>query len=477
MNTLFMATRITFSELMVINSLVIVAIICVLEKGWGVNYERDKQIVYEKIELVKPENYDLLLADLRQRTGLPGQTLSGATVSIFCVTPRSSPSTTTIHNRRRWMSKRKLSPTVPFSHDYPQKRRFAMDGHSWTQKSTALMFVCLLIGVSAIGSGRTFAHPDPVPNRPPQSTLQISEIMYNPPDGNVYEFVELYNAGAQKFDLDNVRFSAGIDFTFPNDTSLPTGTYLVLASDVSAFSTKYGFAPFGAFAGQLANNGERLTLETSDETELVSVRYDDEVPWPLTADGDGFSLVLHAPDDLGADPDLGENWQASSVAGGSPGAADGADAIPAVLVNEVLPHTDLPLVDAVELYNPSGRAADVGNWFITDDRTDPAQYQIPDGTLIAPYGYLYFTKDQLGFAFNELGEDAFLFSADAGGDLTGYSHGFSFGPSTNGVSFGRYITSTGAEHFTAQKNPTLGDVNAGPLVGPIVISAIHYMSA
>ena len=70
MNTLFMATRITFNELIVINAIIVFAIFF-LEKGWGVSYQLDQQIVYEKIELVKPENYELLLADLRQRTGLP----------------------------------------------------------------------------------------------------------------------------------------------------------------------------------------------------------------------------------------------------------------------------------------------------------------------------------------------------------------------------------------------------------------------
>ena len=50
------------------------AIVCVLyllEKGWGFHYEQSRRITYERIELIKPENYDLLLADLRERTGLP----------------------------------------------------------------------------------------------------------------------------------------------------------------------------------------------------------------------------------------------------------------------------------------------------------------------------------------------------------------------------------------------------------------------
>lgn len=49
----------------------IVAVLYVLEKGWGFHYEQSQRITYERIELIKPENRDLLLADLHQRTGLP----------------------------------------------------------------------------------------------------------------------------------------------------------------------------------------------------------------------------------------------------------------------------------------------------------------------------------------------------------------------------------------------------------------------
>ena len=69
MNTLFMATRITFPELILINML-IVFVIYALEKKWGLYYTANKQVTYEKIELIKPEHYPLLLEDLRQRTGL-----------------------------------------------------------------------------------------------------------------------------------------------------------------------------------------------------------------------------------------------------------------------------------------------------------------------------------------------------------------------------------------------------------------------
>jgi len=58
-----------WTELIVAN-LAVLAILYVLEKEWGFHYESYKRITYEKIELIKPENNNLLLADLQERTGL-----------------------------------------------------------------------------------------------------------------------------------------------------------------------------------------------------------------------------------------------------------------------------------------------------------------------------------------------------------------------------------------------------------------------
>lgn len=69
MNTLFIATRITFPELIIVNGIVVVSVF-LLEKQWGIHYESTKRVLYEKIDLVKPEHHTLLLEDLRRRTGL-----------------------------------------------------------------------------------------------------------------------------------------------------------------------------------------------------------------------------------------------------------------------------------------------------------------------------------------------------------------------------------------------------------------------
>jgi hypothetical protein len=46
-------------------------VLYVAEKGWGCRHEGKQSITYDKIDLIKPEHHDRLLADLRERTGLP----------------------------------------------------------------------------------------------------------------------------------------------------------------------------------------------------------------------------------------------------------------------------------------------------------------------------------------------------------------------------------------------------------------------
>lgn len=55
---------------LILANLAIVIILLVLEREWGFHYEASKQIVYEKIELIRPDRRAELLQDLEERTGL-----------------------------------------------------------------------------------------------------------------------------------------------------------------------------------------------------------------------------------------------------------------------------------------------------------------------------------------------------------------------------------------------------------------------
>jgi hypothetical protein len=172
---------------------------------------------------------------------------------------------------------------------------------------------------------------------------------------------------------------------------------------------------------------------------------------------------------------------AAPVAGAAPVAVAPEDVVtgPApIWINEVLAHTDEPQVDTLELYNPGTTAVDLTGWCISDDKDDPAKYCIPPAAganalpVIPGQGFFLVTAPELGFAFSEFGEDVIL-SAPNGGGLQQIDR-VEFGVSPNGVSLGRYVTSTGAVHFPLQRALTLGRANAGPLISPVVISEIAY---
>ena len=152
------------------------------------------------------------------------------------------------------------------------------------------------------------------------SSLQFTEIMYNPPEGGDYEFLEMKNNGNSAIELANATFE-GIRYTFPPNTPpLLPGEFIVLARNAAAFAEKYPDAPlFGTYQGQLSNDGEALTLHDYKGETIHAVTYDDDRGWPVSPDGRGDSLVLVA---LEGDPDDPRSWRAGTHLNGSPGEDD-----------------------------------------------------------------------------------------------------------------------------------------------------------
>jgi hypothetical protein len=272
--------------------------------------------------------------------------------------------------------------------------------------------------------------------------------------------------------LSGLKFTAGITFTFTNGTTLNAGQRFVLGRNATALATKYpGLAVDGLYTGRLDNGGETIRLSTPTDTPVLEVTYKDAAPWPVTADGMGWSLVL-------GDAVAG-TYRPSNNAGGSPGAVEAPSAIPPVVITELLTHTDPPQVDTIELHNPTASPADIGGWFLSDNKDAPRKFRIPPGTTIGAGGYLIFTQAQydtngLDFNLNSLGDELYLFSGGAATNLSGYVHGVPFGATENGVSLGRYLNSVGAEDFVAMNALTLGTNNSAPRVGPVVISEIMF---
>jgi len=142
----------------------------------------------------------------------------------------------------------------------------------------------------------------------------ISEILYHP-ENDKPEFIEIVNTGETNIILDGFVFTKGIDFTFLQGSSIFPGAGLVLTNDTALFKKVYGFDAFGQFNKQLNNDGETLILKNRFYQTVDSVTYSDTIPWPVAADGDGFSIELISQK---SDNSIHTNWKASEVKEGTP---------------------------------------------------------------------------------------------------------------------------------------------------------------
>lgn len=257
----------------------------------------------------------------------------------------------------------------------------------------------------------------------PRFPLRITEIMYDPAGGDVYEFLELYNSGSTSVDLTGMYWD-GIDFVFPPGSVLAAGAAGVLIPNLNpmAFAARYPGVPvLGIYRGSLANNGERLRLVSPQGHTLISVTYASTPDWPPSAHGGGHSLEI-----VDAQGDLNDaaNWRASTNLGGSPGVV-AVPPRPAVCLNEIMAANSTSTNDTagtpdwVELYNGSVQSVDMTGWSLMDDTKRP--FIFPPGTTLAAGGYLVLWCDHqtnapglhTDFGLKQDGESLFLYDQQA----------------------------------------------------------------
>jgi len=137
--------------------------------------------------------------------------------------------------------------------------------------------------------------------------LFLTEIMYNDPSlADSLEYFEIYNAGNSTVNLGGYIVTEGVTYTFPANTYLAKGSYLVLAKDSALINSVFGITgTFQWTSGGLKNSGEDIEIQNSLGDTLIYVDYDDSSPWPVEADGDGYSLAFC---DVNNDNNDGSNW-------------------------------------------------------------------------------------------------------------------------------------------------------------------------
>ena len=211
--------------------------------------------------------------------------------------------------------------------------------------------------------------------------IVINEIMYNPaePGTSDDEYIELFNASDSTVPLfdesrpANIwRFTNGVEYDFPENTTLASGEHiLVVAVEPDQFRAKHSNLPagvrvFGPYSGNLSNGGEVLELSRPGEPDpgsetipyIVSerVRYNDRLPWPFTADGQGPSLSRVASSEWGNEP---THWSAGTH-GGTPGRSNlFTDSTPPTVPRNV----QLSVADNGLLQINWSPSVDFGEWY------------------------------------------------------------------------------------------------------------------
>jgi len=104
----------------------------------------------------------------------------------------------------------------------------------------------------------------------------------------------------------------------PDHAVMPAYGYALLCADTLLVKAVYPGIDnvYGNLAFNLNNNGECLTLYDAAGQIADSLAFDDVQPWPVEADGEGYTLELIDPS---LDNSLPHSWTASSAIGGTPG--------------------------------------------------------------------------------------------------------------------------------------------------------------
>jgi len=150
----------------------------------------------------------------------------------------------------------------------------------------------------------------------------INEINYNSTDNfDSDDWVEIYNNSNDTIDIGSWLLKDEDDdhiFTAPSNIKILPEQYIIFCKDTIKFTelfpdveSYYGNLGFG-----LSGGSDLVRLFDNTGSLVDTVRYDDDDPWPLSADGNGPTLELKHPT---LDNALWESWSASEGYG-TPGA-------------------------------------------------------------------------------------------------------------------------------------------------------------
>ncbi|HEX4888644.1 MAG TPA: lamin tail domain-containing protein [Luteibaculaceae bacterium] len=135
----------------------------------------------------------------------------------------------------------------------------------------------------------------------------ITEIMYNDPNDDAHEFIELYNPSDDTLKL-GLMSVLGVQYIFDSSAAMIPGEYLLLVKDAQRWQDFNGPRVIQWTCGTLSNGGECIALINQARDTLSRICFDNTGSWPRKANGLGSSLERRKLTDTGVQ---GEHWRDS----------------------------------------------------------------------------------------------------------------------------------------------------------------------
>jgi hypothetical protein len=305
-----------------------------------------------------------------------------------------------------------------------------------------------------------------------EGTLRINEIMPAPgsglrdEDGELQDWVELYNAGMSTITLSNYALSDNegnlLKWYFPDGAVIPpNGYYVVFCSGKDRVSAS-GAIPHTNF--RLGAEGEVVTLSNRLGQIVDRIVFE----------------TLPKDCSYGRDP-ITDTWKVYTLA--TPGASNDASGaakaekymratnLTGVYVTEVMSSNDKTetiagnlYCDWAELYNSSKQAQDISGFGLSDNINWPRKWRFPQGTVIFPGEYKIILLDKSAVAgTNASSLHANFALARAGGETITFSDAtgrvldkIAVPELRTDISYGR---TSGQEGFFYYDAPTPGNQN------------------
>lgn len=307
-------------------------------------------------------------------------------------------------------------------------------------------------------------------------TLRVNEIMAAPrsglrdEDGELSDWIELYNAGSQRIYLKDYALSDNeskpLKWFFPENAFIDPGQYYIVfcsGKDRDGAQTGYPHTNFS-----LSAEGETVTLSNALGQLVDRVQYDN----------------LSIDCSYGRDEASG-NWKVYTLA--TPGEPNNDNGIARadeylralnasmVYISEVMSSNDsiqaaagADKKDWVEIYNAGTEAVDLSGWGLSDNLNWPRKWQFPEDTVIWPGEYKVIMLDGKNTAEGGVLHTSYKLRRAGGetvtlSDSTGYVLDKLYLPEIpTDYSYGRTLGTGGFFYYDA---PTPGSANTTGFLG------------